>query len=1116
MLFSKRIPLLVFVLFAVSVSRLDAYVFNGYRWPAGSQIMMHLQLNRPYVPLQDGSTSWDASAADALALWNQYLGTVRFVQAAEGSAGGGDGINSVFFATNIYGQSFGNGVLAVTVNYSAQGSGVFSEADVIFNDARNWNSYRGDQQGSGTYGVYDFHRIALHEFGHVLGLDHPDEQGESVEAIMNSIISDLDHLADDDIAGARALYGISITSPQNTQYVISGGLFSYQITANNNPSSYNASGLPPGIQINSANGLISGRCPTSGSFTIDIVVPGSTGPATGRFKLVVNALRLTSDFSPTGYVGIPFSYQITAENNPTSFSATGLPAALTLDPNTGMISGTVNPMGASGFGYSVVVTARTATSEAKGTVYINIRAPEITSTSSPPVDLGDSYSFQITVSHPVTSFQATGLPPGFQIDPTTGVITGTASQAGYFNATITAYTAYGPVTRGFSIFVNAAHLTSSSYAPAVQIGQPFSYLITASNHPISFSTDALPAGLSLDSATGVIGGIPTLSGFYTFHLTAHSTYGDAVGPLSVSVIAASNYNPPAHEVSLPTPNSVLPDPTRPRIYVSSNAGVYVLDANTLTVVKSFPTSQTARSLELSADGNKLFWVEFQVIKSLDLESLQLLPDIATQSLNPTSVRQGNDGRLYVTAYNKPNAVLQIDPESGALLNEIRLRENYVDESLAVRLSPDRTTLFVAELRHDAWIMARIALHDGQPPTLLQQVMVNDGTMVRNLAVSPDGQTLAISLAKLDSSAVPSLLRSTSNLEIAAGTLPASVGTAENALTASGLVIQSYATTSRVDLIDLATQRIVRSITPPTNTTPASQGSYDLAIDATNSHLYFVGPGKDYNAGELYSYSLVATPTLPHRLVNVATRLQSQTGDNVLIGGFIVTGSEPKNIILRATGSSLPIAGNLADPVLELHGPEGSLLATNDNWNEHRLEVLETGVPPADEHESAIVTTLQPGTYTAIVRGLGDTTGAALVELFDLNPGSASRIGNISTRGKVETGDNVMIGGFILGGDQPTKVIVRAIGPSLATRGVSGALADTTLELHDGNGNLFASNDDWQSDQAQEIIDSTVPPSDPRESAIVRILQPGNYTAIVRGKDNSTGVALVEVFNLETN
>ncbi len=253
---------------------------------------------------------------------------------------------------------------------------------------------------------------------------------------------------------------------------------------------------------------------------------------------------------------------------------------------------------------------------------------------------------------------------------------------------------------------------------------------------------------------------------------------------------------------------------------------------------------------------------------------------------------------------------------------------------------------------------------------------------------------------------------------------------------------------------------------------------------------------------------------PGSAVNISTRLAVGTGDDVLIGGFIITGNVPKKVILRAIGPSLnvggvPLAGTLQDTVLELHGTTG-LIQSNDNWQSDQKTAIEkSGVPPADPKESAIVATLESGNYTAIVHGKGSATGIALVEIYDLDTNSASQLANVSTRGKVETGDNAMIGGVIVGGDTPADVLVRAIGPSLTGKGVAGALQDTTLELHSSNGDLLDSNDDWQSDQKQKIIDTTVPPTDPHESAILRTLAPGAYTAVVRGKNDSTGVALVE-------
>jgi hypothetical protein len=255
------------------------------------------------------------------------------------------------------------------------------------------------------------------------------------------------------------------------------------------------------------------------------------------------------------------------------------------------------------------------------------------------------------------------------------------------------------------------------------------------------------------------------------------------------------------------------------------------------------------------------------------------------------------------------------------------------------------------------------------------------------------------------------------------------------------------------------------------------------------------------------------------LGNISTRLRVETGDNVLIGGFIVTGTQPKKIIVRAIGPSLSsfFPGALVDPVLELHGPGAFATITNDNWrSDQQAEIIATGIPPSNDLESAIVATLPANNsaYTAIVRGVNNGTGIGLVEAYDLDRTVDSKLANISTRGFVNTGDNVMIGGIIIIGSTPVNVLLRAIGPSLTNAGVPNALQDPTLELHDGNGGLLASNDNWRSDQEAEIIATTIPPTDDRESAILRSLSPGAYTAIVRGKNNSTGVALVEAYQLQ--
>ncbi|MEO5719049.1 MAG: fibronectin type III domain-containing protein [Chthoniobacterales bacterium] len=252
------------------------------------------------------------------------------------------------------------------------------------------------------------------------------------------------------------------------------------------------------------------------------------------------------------------------------------------------------------------------------------------------------------------------------------------------------------------------------------------------------------------------------------------------------------------------------------------------------------------------------------------------------------------------------------------------------------------------------------------------------------------------------------------------------------------------------------------------------------------------------------------------LGNISTRSFVGTDDQVLIGGFIVTGTQSKKVVLRARGPSLPLDGVLADPYLEVHNMAGAIIASNDNWrSDQASEIIAAGFAPSNEAESAIIKTLQPGSYTAIVRGAQGGTGVGLVEIYDLDQTVDSKLANISTRSLVKTEDNVLIGGFIVLGDSPTSAILRAIGPSLGAAGVTDALQDPTLELHDSSGTLLATNDNWMDGPDQQTIsDDGLAPGNEKESALLAVLPPGAYTVIVRGVSDTTGVALVEAYGLE--
>jgi len=255
--------------------------------------------------------------------------------------------------------------------------------------------------------------------------------------------------------------------------------------------------------------------------------------------------------------------------------------------------------------------------------------------------------------------------------------------------------------------------------------------------------------------------------------------------------------------------------------------------------------------------------------------------------------------------------------------------------------------------------------------------------------------------------------------------------------------------------------------------------------------------------------------------NISTRLFVQTDDKVGIAGFIVTGTGPKNVLVRGLGPSLGPLGVedfLADPVLELQQSDGTVLASNNNWKDSQeSEIVGTGLAPTNDAEAAIVAVLNPGVYTATLSGANSGTGIGLAEVYDLDTAINSQLANVSTRGFVGTLDDVMIGGIIIGpsGAGDATLVCRALGPSLTGLGVTDALADPTLELHDGNGALVASNDNWQDDpdQAASLQANGLAPSNDQESAIYTTLPTGNYTAIVQGKNSTTGVGLVEVYNL---
>jgi hypothetical protein len=302
------------------------------------------------------------------------------------------------------------------------------------------------------------------------------------------------------------------------------------------------------------------------------------------------------------------------------------------------------------------------------------------------------------------------------------------------------------------------------------------------------------------------------------------------------------------------------------------------------------------------------------------------------------------------------------------------------------------------------------------------------------------------------------------------------------------------------------------------------GSQDVTQSTpTISHTYKHGGGffatlRVKDSRGLQSANVASVPIkVAAQLLNLSSRLRVQPGDNALIGGLIIRGSEQKKVVFRGIGPSLNIPGKLEDPVIQVFNSAGVNIGGNDDWKTDQQNVEATGLAPTDDRESAVVMSLDPGAYTVVMRGKNNSSGIGVVETYDVGLAAEARLANLSSRGFIETGDNILIGGFFAGPQTAavTRMVFRGMGPSLSNFGVPQPLQDPNIELRNGNGDLVASNDDWQSSQKAEIEATGLQPADPRESAIVRSnFDPGPYTVIVRGKNNTTGNGLVEIYDVQ--
>lgn len=822
---------------------------------------MQLGLGPTNLALQDGFATWNASAADTLAIWDGFLDLISLLSVSVATVPqvSGDGVNAVFFSTTIFGESFGDSTLAVTVlQTTGDLPGVTTEGDVIVNAAFRYDSYRGPLQSDSKGEVYDFHRIALHEFGHVLGLLHREFDPPG-QALMEPFISDMDHLSENDVYDLGTTYEASIANVY------------------------------------------------------------------GEF---------------VARVGNTFYY------------------------------------------------------------------PEVLASNSP------------------TSFSAVGLPPGVTIDAQTGVTMGTLSTPGKFYPVVTAH---GPIADAYASFSVTVH--------------------------------------SLNQVPGLLEIIPEDS------------------------------------------FSLLADPIRPRIYATDDFGISMINTATSEIVGLVAGSHLPDALSLSTDNSILYFsVQTEgVVHRLDLETLLVLPDL-TVPPGYSAFLEGLDGRAYVAGFNE---VHRVDAATG------EVQETFVAGSLQlVEITPDRKTLLVID--------AGISLSSYDISTPVPVLLATVGGAYSRAVASPDSAYLYAFLNVPGEGDKPVRMPLPA---LSPGVTFGATGFERFSLFGTsvakdGSIYQSAGgPPGSISVYDPVSLQLREKLSLSYPQPFSSFMPYEIEFDGVGP--YFYAAMTSYGQTEVWKFSTdfasypPPDPQPTKNLVNISTRVRTGSGEDSMIGGFILQGTEPKKVLVRGLGPTVPLTGALSDPVLELYDGAGSLVASNDNWISNLSEIIGSQLPPWSERESALLVTLNPGAYTAVVSDASGQAGQALVEVYDLAPEDA-QMANISTRGKVGVGDEVMIGGFIIAGIEPTEVLLRAIGPSLATSGITRPLADPVLELRNSQGELVAINDNWRLSQQAEIVAADLAPTDDREAAIMETLDPGSYTAIVRGQNNTTGVALVEVFNLGQN
>jgi Bacterial Ig domain/Right handed beta helix region/Immunoglobulin I-set domain len=819
----------------------------------------------------------------------------------------------------------------------------------------------------------------------------------------------------------------------------------------------------------SANTLVSAATATHFS----VVAPASATAAVG-FNFSVTALD-QFDNTATGYVGtVHFTSTDGAANLPSNYTFTGADAGAHSFSATLNTAGNQTITSTDTVNNSITGTSGTVSVSAGSATHFSVTAPASTTAGNAfnmtvtALDAANNIAtgYTSTVHFTSTDSQA-ALPVDYTFLPADNgskTFSITLKTAG--NQTITATDTVNAAINGTSSTINvlagaATHYALTAPAGAVP-GTPFNFTVTALDQFNNTATSYLGTAHFTSSNAA------TVPGDYTF----------VAGDNGSHIFSATLNNPGNQSITATdtvtntiTGTANIAGGQAPAITSADNATFKVGTAGTFTVTTTgFPTNASMAITETGAlPGNLTF-----TNNNDGTATLAGTPNAGT-------------GGTYSISIKASNGIAPDATQSFTLT---------VQEGPTIT-SADHTTF--AEGSAGTFTVTTTGFPTGPSMSITRTGNLPAGvTFVNN----NDGT------ATLSGTPGP----------LTGGTYPFTIG-ANNGVTAT--VNQNFV---------LTVVGITPSPTPTATATATATPTATATATPTATATATATPTASATATATASPSATptATPTAsatPAQALNISTRLRVDTGDKVMIGGFIITGNMAKPVVLRGigpslTGAGLPAASLLNDPVLELHGASGALIVSNDNWKDspQKNQIQGTIYEPTDDRESVIVATLPPAAYTVVLKGANNTSGIGLVEVYDNDSAVDSELANISTRGFVQTGDEVMIGGFVLGGTgNPTNIAVRALGPSLASAGLANLLADPTLELHNANGTLMISNDDWQSDAvsaAQLTAHGLALPNAKESGIFASLAPPGQFTAIVTGKNGGIGIALVEIYNVK--